>query len=113
MSYSPRSGVASSSNKNAGGRSIAVPLSTLDRIVDELHLARVDWIKMDIQGAEYRALMGAKKTLEGKPRLVFELDPVAAANMGWAEDDLRRCLGEPGYALRRPDATNVVAEPSP
>lgn len=49
-----------------------VPLTTIDRIVEELELARVDFIKMDIEGAEERALEGARRTLQRfKPRLAI------------------------------------------
>jgi FkbM family methyltransferase len=41
-----------------------VPLTTIDKLVDELKLARVDYIKMDIEGAERNALEGARRTLE-------------------------------------------------
>lgn len=41
-----------------------VPLTTIDKLVEELHLERVDFIKMDIEGAERRALTGAKATIE-------------------------------------------------
>ncbi|MCS7023331.1 MAG: FkbM family methyltransferase [Bryobacteraceae bacterium] len=40
-----------------------VPLTTIDRLVEELKLERVDFIKMDIEGAEVRALRGAKNTI--------------------------------------------------
>jgi FkbM family methyltransferase len=51
-------------------RSITVPLTTIDHIVSELKLARVDFIKMDVEGAESRAILGARDTLtRDKPRL--------------------------------------------
>jgi FkbM family methyltransferase len=42
---------------------ISIPLTTVDNIVEELHLAKVDFIKMDIEGAEAKAVVGAKKTI--------------------------------------------------
>jgi FkbM family methyltransferase len=40
-----------------------LPLTTVDKLVAELKLERVDYIKMDIEGAEQRALQGARQTL--------------------------------------------------
>jgi len=49
-----------------------LPLTTIDKLVAELKLPRVDYIKMDIEGAEQRALAGAASTI-GKfhPRLAL------------------------------------------
>jgi FkbM family methyltransferase len=47
-----------------------LPLTTIDKLVAELKLERVDYIKMDIEGAEQRALQGAIETLtKFRPRL--------------------------------------------
>lgn len=43
--------------------SVQVPLTTIDKLVAELKLPRVDYIKMDIEGAEQRALAGAQATI--------------------------------------------------
>lgn len=49
-----------------------LPLTTIDKLVRELKLERVDYIKMDIEGAEQRALMGARQTLaKFRPRLAL------------------------------------------
>ena len=47
-----------------------VPLTTIDKLVADLKLERVDYIKLDIEGAEPKALAGARQTLaKYKPRL--------------------------------------------
>jgi len=49
---------------------VRVPLTTIDKIVAELKLPRVDFIKMDIEGAEKPALKGAENTLKRfRPRM--------------------------------------------
>jgi FkbM family methyltransferase len=65
-----------------GGTSVEVPATTIDRLVDRLRLPRVDFIKMDIEGAEREALRGAAATLKKyRPRLMLDMyhrpdDPV-------------------------------------
>jgi len=47
-----------------------VSLTTIDEIVSDLKLPRVDYIKFDIEGAEPKALAGARQTLaKYKPRI--------------------------------------------
>ena len=76
---------------------ITVPLITIDRLVKELRLERVDFIKMDIEGAEQKALVGAAETLKRhKPRLAVSAnhrpdDPV--------EIPARVLEAEPSYRL--------------
>lgn len=49
-----------------------VPLTTIDKLVEELKLERVDYVKMDIEGAEPRALQGGKGTLaKFRPRMAI------------------------------------------
>jgi FkbM family methyltransferase len=57
--------------KREGSKAVAeVPLTTIDKLTAELGLPRVDYIKMDIEGAEPNALIGARQTIvRFKPRL--------------------------------------------
>jgi FkbM family methyltransferase len=50
-------------HREGGHSGIEVALTTIDRLVEELKLERVDYIKMDIEGAEQRALSGGKATI--------------------------------------------------
>jgi len=49
-----------------------INVTTIDHIVSELNLPRVDFIKMDIEGAEQKALHGAKESIvKYKPRMAI------------------------------------------
>lgn len=76
------------------GREIVVPVLPIDDIVAELGLDKVDFIKMDIEGAEKEALRGAVNVLETyHPRVMID-------TYQWA-DDLDGLLAE----VRRGGAT--------
>lgn len=52
-----------------------VQLTTIDNLTSELKLQRVDFIKMDIEGAERQALRGAKETVARfLPRMAISLE---------------------------------------
>ena len=52
------------------GRGVEIQLTTIDKLVAGLKLPRVDFIKMDIEGAEKQALAGARDTIvKYRPRL--------------------------------------------
>ena len=61
---------------------IKLPLTTIDKLSAELKLPRVDFIKMDIEGAEPKALRGGRETIaKWRPRLAISVyhqptDPV-------------------------------------
>lgn len=56
-----------------GGEKIEMPVTTIDNLVSELGLPRVDYIKMDIEGSEREALKGAQATLRKyRPRLMID-----------------------------------------
>jgi FkbM family methyltransferase len=59
--------------KESGGERVEMPVTTIDKLVSELGLSRVDYIKMDIEGSEREALKGAQETLRKyRPRLMID-----------------------------------------
>jgi FkbM family methyltransferase len=67
---------------------------SLDDLVSRLSLPRVDWIKMDIEGAETEALVGAEATLRRfHPTLFIEVHECM--------EEVRRLLTGLGYSIKR------------
>jgi FkbM family methyltransferase len=59
---------------NFGLGFIKVSAKALDNVLKELHINRVDWIKIDVEGAEYEVLEGLKSTIQQyKPTLIIEV----------------------------------------
>ena len=64
---------SSSLTGDTGGEQLEVAVTTIDALVAELNLARVDFIKLDIEGAEREALKGAALTLKKhRPRIMID-----------------------------------------
>jgi FkbM family methyltransferase len=58
-----------------GARRITVPVTTIDRLVQDLDLPRVDIIKADIKGAGTRMIQGARQTITRyHPRIVISTE---------------------------------------
>jgi FkbM family methyltransferase len=72
-----------------GQRDESIEVTTIDDLANHLKLTRVDYIKMDIEGAERNALRGAHHVLRRfKPRLAISSyhlkgDPGAIATLVW------------------------------
>ncbi|MCS7041188.1 MAG: FkbM family methyltransferase [Bryobacteraceae bacterium] len=74
----PGNPAANSVTDQPGEREEAIQLTTIDAVVDELRLDRLDAIKMDIEGAEVRALRGARRTLARfRPQLAVATEHTA------------------------------------
>jgi FkbM family methyltransferase len=82
-------------------RAIVTPLTTLDAFVAGHSLARLDFIKADIEGAEGRMLSGATHTLRTlRPILLLELENRHLTRFDTDIGAIRNRLSELGYVAR-------------
>jgi FkbM family methyltransferase len=60
---------------NYGQGMIEVQAGPVDKLlIGQLKLKRVDWIKIDVEGAEYQVLQGLKETISKfKPKMIIEI----------------------------------------
>ena len=71
------------------GKDEAIEVTTLDALMTSLDLARVDFVKMDIEGSERKALLGARQMLlKWQPRLAISSyhqkgDPAEICSIVW------------------------------
>ena len=105
-----------------------VDIRALDSIVVEEALERVDLVKLDLEGAEFDALLGAERTLRRfEPAILIELADRTLRHQGAESGQIWDFLEERGYAMhgfdpdtgalvpatRKPayDSENLVALP--
>jgi FkbM family methyltransferase len=91
-------GMASLVSDAAAGPRVEVRTERLDDFVERVGLDRIDWIKVDIQGAEPLFLAGASRTLERfAPDLTLEISPTDLAPAGSDGPSLVASLERIGY----------------
>jgi len=85
-----------------GGHKVKIHTTTLDQVVHERNLERVDFVKMNIEGAEIKALRGAMETIRRfKPHFAISSDHFVDGNIEAGErtcGPVEQILREHGYA---------------
>jgi FkbM family methyltransferase len=78
-----------------GNESFSVAVRKIDDIIGE---RKIHFVKMDIEGSEYRALLGARKTLErDRPSILIELNEAALQACGSSSRQVKEFLSGLGY----------------
>lgn len=84
-----------------GARAFKVQGRRLDDVVTEAGLSRVDWIKIDVEGAELGVLRSSRETLRRhRPHVVLEYGTVTWGAFGAKPDDLLKLAEELNYDVR-------------
>jgi FkbM family methyltransferase len=80
----------------AGQVEVSVPVATLDG----LGLDRLDFMKIDVEGAELRVLQGGEQVIEAfRPALLVEIEARHTARFEYGPDDLADWLARRGYTM--------------
>lgn len=84
---------------NARTTTITVQTTTLDKFLSTQTIGEVDFIKMDVEGAELSVLNGAEGLLAKSPRPVWlvELFNMRTAPWGYAAKEVVQLLAKRGY----------------
>lgn len=79
--------------------SVTVQVERLDRVLQDHQIERVDFIKMDVEGAELSVLKGAQELLSRRPRPVIlsEVQDVRSRPWGYSARDVVRYLSSLDY----------------
>jgi FkbM family methyltransferase len=92
-----------------GSGDLEIIVTTLDEYADRNAMDRMDLIKIDVEGFEYDALLGSRRSLERwHPVLFIELDEHNLMTQGSDPVKLVRFLEELGYQLEHAETGEAV-----
>lgn len=117
LSFSPKAEHGHNQIDLTGGRNgHAIRSVRLDDWCAENEIARVDVIKVDVEGAEKLVLEGAGKTItKFKPMLLCEADEKTASAFGYKPTELKAQLDSFGYRttwLEHVNTPTILASPT-
>ncbi len=81
-------------------RTVSVPLKTLDEVLRELQISAVDFMKLDVEGAELSVLKGATNLLNSthRPTVLCEVQDQRTAPWGYNASRIIEYLCSYGYS---------------
>ena len=104
-------GVTTTTTVVDGGRMFDVAARTLDEALDEAGVDRIDLLKMDIEGAEARALEGLRRRLTARriDRILLEVHPHHLRDQGSSAALVARELRAQGFDINTIDHSASAA----
>ncbi len=99
-----------SSNGNSGDKTMKA--LRLDDIMEIRNGARIDYLKVDVEGAELLVFKGAVETLKKfKPTIIFELNGQLTRRFNYRPIEVLLLLNEIGYELEEYEGQQWLATP--
>jgi FkbM family methyltransferase len=88
-----------------------IEVITLDKFAMENHITKLDLIKIDVEGFEYKVLKGAEDTLNKfHPTLFIELDEKNLVDQGNSAKQLVEFLENKGYTLSHAETKEKITQ---
>jgi FkbM family methyltransferase len=79
---------------------VVVPVESLDGFAERVQLPRVDFVKIDVEGAELHVLRGGEQVIEAfRPALLVEIEARHTARYGHRPGDVQDWLARRGYTM--------------
>ncbi|MDF0645816.1 MAG: FkbM family methyltransferase [Nitrospira sp.] len=86
-----------------------IELTTLDEFCERKAIAKIDFIKVDVEGFEERMILGSRKMIQrSAPTMLIEFDPPKLVRAGSSVDRLAVLLRQLGYGLWVADRDRLV-----
>ena len=86
----------------------------LDAVLHEEKIEQINWLKIDVEGAELSVLKGARETLiRSKPKILIELNEDTCRSAGYSVSDIHRYLEGLEYRGYQITAANKLVELQP
>lgn len=100
-SYLTRQAGGPDSNDEFDGQiRVMVPVERLDDFCARQQIDRVDFIKIDVEGAEIQVLEGGQEVIEAsRPTMLIEIEARHTARYGHSADDVSGWLLKRGYTM--------------
>ncbi|QGK71954.1 FkbM family methyltransferase [Allosaccharopolyspora coralli] len=88
------------SGKFCWTRTIAVPVTTVDKVCADRGIERVDFMKIDVEGFEPSVVQGASSTIErDRPTLLLEIEDRHLSRYDQTAAEFSRMLRDLGYSM--------------
>lgn len=85
----------------AGQLAVPVPVETLDGLCARIGLSRLDFVKIDVEGAELHVLRGGERVIDTfRPTLLVEIEARHAARYEHGPADVQDWLVRHGYTMQ-------------
>ncbi|MFI6741761.1 FkbM family methyltransferase [Nonomuraea sp. NPDC050451] len=85
---------------NSAGKTLEVPVYSIDHVCDTRQISHVDFMKVDVEGFESAVLKGGLNTIERhRPKLLLEIEDRHLEKYGMVAGDVAEPLLELGYRM--------------